>query len=345
MANRTCSIDGCDGAVIAWGWCNAHYRRWKAHGDPLADARHHRPTCSVEGCDGPHRGHGYCNAHYIRWRRYGDPLGTPPEHETRLCAVAGCGGKHVGLGLCNLHLLRLRKHGDTDQVRQPGEATYRRYALDEAFFDEIATEAQAYWLGFITADGNVMQSEHSNTLRVALAIKDTAHLERMNADLGSDRPLAFWLGRPHPAVAAAFDSWRLVRGLRRLGIHPNKTGTVEPWNGPEHLMPHYWRGLFDGDGSIFRVGASSKWTVDIAGSEPCVRAFAAWAQEICRSTGAPQPHRGRTWRWRVTGAAKPQQVARALYGGATVALDRKRELAGQLIATEFPGKHLFGAKG
>lgn len=32
-------------------------------------------TCSVEGCDKPHYGKGWCNAHYRRWRRHGDPLG------------------------------------------------------------------------------------------------------------------------------------------------------------------------------------------------------------------------------------------------------------------------------
>ena len=35
MEDSTCSIDGCDGLVIARGWCNKHYLRWSHHGDPL----------------------------------------------------------------------------------------------------------------------------------------------------------------------------------------------------------------------------------------------------------------------------------------------------------------------
>ena len=31
-----CSIEGCHGAVIGWGWCRKHYFRWKRNGDPLA---------------------------------------------------------------------------------------------------------------------------------------------------------------------------------------------------------------------------------------------------------------------------------------------------------------------
>ena len=36
MAHRTCSIPDCGRAVIARGWCPKHYKRWAAHGDPLA---------------------------------------------------------------------------------------------------------------------------------------------------------------------------------------------------------------------------------------------------------------------------------------------------------------------
>ena len=35
-SKHTCSIDGCNKPVIARGWCASHYRRWEAHGDPLA---------------------------------------------------------------------------------------------------------------------------------------------------------------------------------------------------------------------------------------------------------------------------------------------------------------------
>lgn len=40
MAERTCSIDGCDGEAgvpgAARGWCRKHYTRWQRYGDPLA---------------------------------------------------------------------------------------------------------------------------------------------------------------------------------------------------------------------------------------------------------------------------------------------------------------------
>ncbi len=36
MAKATCAITECVKPVVAFGWCDMHYRRWKKHGDPLA---------------------------------------------------------------------------------------------------------------------------------------------------------------------------------------------------------------------------------------------------------------------------------------------------------------------
>lgn len=32
---KQCSLDGCEKRHYARGWCDMHYRRWRAHGDPL----------------------------------------------------------------------------------------------------------------------------------------------------------------------------------------------------------------------------------------------------------------------------------------------------------------------
>lgn len=40
----TCSIEGCEGEPIARGWCGAHYKRWRRHGDPRAGRPSGRTT-------------------------------------------------------------------------------------------------------------------------------------------------------------------------------------------------------------------------------------------------------------------------------------------------------------
>jgi len=39
MCERTCTIEGCLGRVVARGWCDRHYRRWKRTGDPNLSRR------------------------------------------------------------------------------------------------------------------------------------------------------------------------------------------------------------------------------------------------------------------------------------------------------------------
>lgn len=39
MAKPTCSVDGCTDPVYRRVWCNAHYLRWRRHGDPMAGGK------------------------------------------------------------------------------------------------------------------------------------------------------------------------------------------------------------------------------------------------------------------------------------------------------------------
>jgi hypothetical protein len=79
MAERTCSIDGCENPVKGRGWCRVHYLRWYKTGNPLTIRPgrwegYERPTCSVTDCDGPAHARGFCTIHFPRYRRHGDPL-------------------------------------------------------------------------------------------------------------------------------------------------------------------------------------------------------------------------------------------------------------------------------
>jgi hypothetical protein len=48
VAQRTCSIEGCDRPVRGRGWCQMHWRRWRKHGNPETlgevSSRHHGAT-------------------------------------------------------------------------------------------------------------------------------------------------------------------------------------------------------------------------------------------------------------------------------------------------------------
>lgn len=74
---RICSVDGCGKPRYKRQFCNAHYIRWRRHGDPTAGGASPIKAgghCGVASCAIPATKHGYCNAHYLKLRRHGDPL-------------------------------------------------------------------------------------------------------------------------------------------------------------------------------------------------------------------------------------------------------------------------------
>lgn len=55
-------------------------------------------TCVVEGCGRPVKTRGWCEAHYERWRRHGDPLAAGPVRvpDRVWTACESCGGRPLG---------------------------------------------------------------------------------------------------------------------------------------------------------------------------------------------------------------------------------------------------------
>lgn len=119
MANRTCSIDGCETAAKSRGWCQKHYMRWYKSGTTELPEKPPQEFCPADDCDRPVRARGWCNTHYMRWLNHGDvaadtPVidmkpGTPLERLMRRVVVDGngCwiyGGKLMNTGYGSIHV-------------------------------------------------------------------------------------------------------------------------------------------------------------------------------------------------------------------------------------------------
>jgi hypothetical protein len=345
------------GKNSAKGYCGKCYKRFRKHGDPNAvrsrwDEYEH-PACSE--CGEPAVAQGYCTMHYQRWNKWGDPA-VSMQQVRGICAFPGCELPHDSHGYCTSHARQLRQgrevcallprgmwteevseriagHVERDAVRL---GKPRRYTLDETYFDQIDTPDKAYWLGFIAADGCVIEDPAGRPayLRVDLARCDDDHLRTLCTHLGSDRPVLY----SQDCACVSFGSRRLADALCKLGVTPRKSLIVEPWDGPADLMPHYWRGLFDGDGTIFTSKGS--WCVGICGSYACVDTFGSWARAITGGRSQPRSIRKDTecWQWTSQGSVKSQMLAAALYEDASVALERKLLLARELCAIDFAAR-------
>jgi hypothetical protein len=228
-------------------------------------------------------------------------------------------------------------------VRHGGEIRRQVGADRPDFFDRIDTPEQAYWLGFLSADGCMVATERhpeGNHLSVRLAACDKGHLVKLKTALGAHASIldgiSTGFGKPVPSANLNVGSLRLADALVALGLGPRKSATVPPWNGPADLMPHFWRGLFDGDGSL-AIKGPDLWTVFLCGSEPCVRGFTAWAHELTGTTAKPYFRTG-CWYISISGRYQVPKLVRAMYADAPVSLDRKQERADAILAADGPRK-------
>ena len=131
--------------------------------------------------------------------------------------------------------------------------------INHSYFNSIDTEYKAYILGFIYADGCIVDNDlkRQKSLRIAIQYEDGYILQQLLDDIVPGRiirkrypPAAIKAGEK-PQAVVSINSNELCESLIKLGCIINKTklGLNMP-SIPEHLQNHFVRGFFDGDGCI-----------------------------------------------------------------------------------------------
>lgn len=128
----------------------------------------------------------------------------------------------------------------------------QRYTYNHSAFREIDTPEQAYWLGFLAADGTIGDN---GVVQISLAIKDIGQLEKWKLFVKTDAPIRYGhtsdnLGeRDYCRINCC--SAEIWSDLIRHGVAQRKTATVSwPHWLSTHLQRAYLLGYFDGDGGF-----------------------------------------------------------------------------------------------
>jgi hypothetical protein len=161
------------------------------------------------------------------------------------------------LGICtgtlNSYLLKLGipRLKDSEWTR-----VYKEF--NPAGFETLDNPIYAYWAGFIAADGciNVHKNKVSTTLHIK--ITDYNHLLKFKTGLNLEQPISFgttinsYNDKRHPYCEIHVSGKTLGQALGKWGITPRKSLTIQwPENLPEKAIPHFIRGYFDGNGTIY----------------------------------------------------------------------------------------------
>lgn len=217
-----------------------------------------------------------------------------------------------------------REYVPTGYVHDP---TLRRDAFDG--YDE----ATVYWKGFLLADGHIHDNPTNGQDRLFCQLQrgDRDHLTLLKAFLGTWTEIidgeheSYGKMHPHSVLSWTCDP-HAVR-LRESGILSRKEGRFVPASLAG--LPAFWRGLVDGDGSIYPP-ADGGPRVYLSGTIRIVTAWSAWCEKIaaCKDVVTIDARKGcfvGTVRFR--DASKI--ILHTLYRGASVYLPRKYEEARQ----------------
>ena len=156
---------------------------------------------------------------------------------------------------------RLRKNNLT---RQNGKTLFE---FNHDYFEDIDTERKAYWLGFLYADGSIVETKKKNHIKSMLSIEikktDAYLLEELKKDLNSDLEIKFlkkqsFINKGYDTISETcyirFHSKKLISDLKKWGCIPNKTGKLnEIPDIKDDLIRHFIRGYFDGNGTCGQV--------------------------------------------------------------------------------------------
>lgn len=215
----------------------------------------------------------------------------------------------------------------------------QKYTCNEHYFDNIDSEHQAYWLGFLYADGYVSpgSSNKSSGVGVAINTNDRELLEQFKEDIGYTGPIH----RYEQKTAYGMTSYcrifilsdMLYNGLRSKGVVPRKSLILNfPSKKvvPVGLISHFIRGYLDGDGSITRHTSKENMELSIkfCGTKQMLEGIKKVFQvEHLKLEETHSSKNKNNFQLTIGGNRQVYNILKKIYTDATVFLKRKFEKA------------------
>lgn len=215
---------------------------------------------------------------------------------------------------------------------------YNKYPCDDSFFEKINTEAKAYFLGLMYADGNVSKGKQTN-VRLTLQERDKHILETFKKYLNYECPLHFGktknLNRQNRWTLYLCNR-KVKDDLIKLGCVPAKSLILKfptEKQVPERLLNHFIRGYFDGDGCISLAGTPTFSILSTKNIADQINLIIDKNTNIGIKNLETHPN-NINMQYRIGGKKQIEKVYNYLYNNASIYLNRKFDKFQQLFNKE-----------
>lgn len=202
----------------------------------------------------------------------------------------------------------------------------RIFSLQSNIFDKIDSEEKSYWLGFIYADGWISYNDNCKQFGMKLSIKDIDHLKKLKLFLKSKHQINIRNEKYCELVISSVD---FVHSLINQGVIPRKSYKISYPSLSEHLIAHFIRGYFDGDGWVCygKLGL----VFGIIGYRDFIKEIQKVLIKECNLNEVKLYHDKRckskkTYTLQYGGSRQCKRIYKYLYDGASIFLTRKHKI-------------------
>lgn len=213
-----------------------------------------------------------------------------------------------------------------------------RYDVDYNFFSEWTADS-AYAFGFIAADGFIFYG-HKNAIQIELNEKDKDILEKLKDKMHYEGIIC---SSGRKTVKLQINNKKMVLDLINKGMPlKDKTHLISyPVTLPDNLLSHFIRGVFDGDGSIYKHGRYFR--IQLLGSYELLKGIKDKLPfDLTKNSIRYRGKNGGADVWELSIAGKKAvDIAEWMYEGADIYLQRKYKIKEQL-KMEFEKKYTKG---
>lgn len=131
--------------------------------------------------------------------------------------------------------------------------TTARRIPDNSIFENGFNIMNAYILGIIYADGCLTYDKHSHRFKINISINDEELMKKIHFMMTPNKKLYEYkhkLGRVK-TYSIISSNENDIDFLRKIGLTERKSNVIIFPELPKELLPHFVRGYFDGDGSVY----------------------------------------------------------------------------------------------
>lgn len=203
---------------------------------------------------------------------------------------------------------------------------------DHSIFDNGLTPESAYILGLIYSDGCLSYDDHTHRWRITIAMNDEELMNQVREMMTPNKKLYAY---KHPngrstTYSVVSTNPTDIKFIQSMGVCPQKSLIIKLPELPEDMYPHFIRGVFDGDGSIYKYrvsrGGDYYGISFTTGSKDFADALCKFLNEyVTLRAKVNKDCRKDTWYVKIGSRGDVDRFFNYVYHNATIFMKRKHE--------------------